>query len=70
MALIDPITPQHDHGLGADLPPAVPEIEQRPGRILDPGFDLTLRPMRYPGRAQKRPAPPRAQTRSRRQTEG
>ena len=48
MALIDPITPQHDHGLGADLPPAVPEIEQRPGRILDPGFDLTLRPMRYP----------------------
>ena len=48
MALIDPISPQHDHGLGADLPPALPEVEQRPTHILDPGFDLTLRPMRYP----------------------
>ncbi len=53
MALIDPITdsqptqvPEGFHGLDADAPAATPV--DRPTNILDPGFDLTLRPMRYP----------------------
>ncbi|MFT6290534.1 MAG: ribonucleoside-diphosphate reductase beta chain [Ilumatobacter sp.] len=47
MALIDPIynEPQAPQ---ADPVPTAPAVSQRPKNILDPGFDLTLRPMRYP----------------------
>ncbi len=38
--------PEGFHGLGADAPASPPLA--RPTNILDPGFDLTLRPMRYP----------------------
>ena len=44
MALIDPII--HDEGFVA--PPPVARPVARTTNILDPGFDLTLRPMRYP----------------------
>ena len=46
MALIDPITSAPEPG-GPDVA-ATPATDVRPTHILDPGFDLTLRPMRYP----------------------
>jgi len=51
MALIDPI--YTDDTLGRDVEPdpahiTAPVGADRPTHILDPGFDLTLRPMRYP----------------------
>jgi ribonucleoside-diphosphate reductase beta chain len=55
MALIDPISPELDDLAPAtdeprDLtsPTVAPTGSERPAHILDPGFDLTLRPMRYP----------------------
>ena len=45
MALIDPFTSYPDADSAADAPPAP---ATRAAHILDPGFDLTLRPMRYP----------------------
>ncbi|MFT4658208.1 MAG: ribonucleoside-diphosphate reductase beta chain [Candidatus Aldehydirespiratoraceae bacterium] len=47
MALIDPIY-NEPQALQADPVPTAPTVSQRPKNILDPGFDLTLRPMRYP----------------------
>ncbi len=45
MALVDPILNDYD----LDAGPAAPPLGlRRPQHILDPGFDLTLRPMRYP----------------------
>ena len=47
MALIDPITSgDYDTFVTPSTPAAAPSARQR--NILDPGFDLTLRPMRYP----------------------
>jgi ribonucleoside-diphosphate reductase beta chain len=47
MALIDPITSDdYDTFVASSTPAAAPVARQR--NILDPGFDLTLRPMRYP----------------------
>jgi ribonucleoside-diphosphate reductase beta chain len=47
MALIDPITSDdYDTFAAPSTPAAAPVARQR--HILDPGFDLTLRPMRYP----------------------
>ena len=47
MALIDPITSDdYDTFAAPSTPAAAPVARQR--NILDPGFDLTLRPMRYP----------------------
>jgi ribonucleoside-diphosphate reductase beta chain len=47
MALIDPITSDdYDTFVAPSTPAAAPVARQR--NILDPGFDLTLRPMRYP----------------------
>ena len=47
MALIDPITSNdYDAFAAPSTPTAAPVARQR--NILDPGFDLTLRPMRYP----------------------
>jgi ribonucleoside-diphosphate reductase beta chain len=46
MALIDPILTGVEYDEDFDIPVAVPTA--RPTHILDPGFDLTLRPMRYP----------------------
>ena len=47
MALIDPITSNdYDAFAVPSTPTAAPVARQR--NILDPGFDLTLRPMRYP----------------------
>ena len=51
MALIDPIYTDDSHGVDTDahsLATTVPVGDARPKHILDPGFDLTLRPMRYP----------------------
>ena len=53
MALIDPIAPEPfapPTGAPAEETAAasVPVGSARPNHILDPGFDLTLRPMRYP----------------------
>jgi ribonucleoside-diphosphate reductase beta chain len=45
MALIDPIYNELQSPHSA---PAAPAVGKRPKNILDPGFDLTLRPMRYP----------------------
>ncbi|MBV1894747.1 MAG: ribonucleotide-diphosphate reductase subunit beta [Ilumatobacteraceae bacterium] len=52
MALIDPIA---DYGQGSaseatgdTVDSFAPEAATKPTNILDPGFDLTLRPMRYP----------------------
>jgi len=45
MAMIDPIG---DYTTSPATPPVEPARATRPGNILDPGFDLTLRPMRYP----------------------
>ena len=47
MALAE--TPFFEEGLGlAPAPQTVPPAAPARGRILDPGFNLTLRPMRYP----------------------
>ena len=46
MALFDPIPDLEPHGITAEAP--LPVATTRPKHILDPGFDLTLRPMRYP----------------------
>ena len=48
MALIDPITDYADAAAIAPIVPLAPHRAARPTNILDPGFDLTLRPMRYP----------------------
>src|SRR6056297_3200677 len=52
MALIDPITdytePQTGESLADEFDSASPVGAERPTNILDPGYDLTLRPMRYP----------------------
>ena len=50
MALIDPIIsdPSEHHGLLAEAPVPSHTPNERAKHILDPGFDLTLRPMRYP----------------------
>jgi ribonucleoside-diphosphate reductase beta chain len=50
MALIDPIIsdPSEHHGLSAETPGPTHTPNERSKHILDPGFDLTLRPMRYP----------------------
>lgn len=52
MALIDPITdddqPAPGEALTDEFEHAPPVGNARPSNILDPGFDLTLRPMRYP----------------------
>ena len=52
MALIDPITdddqPAPGEALTDEFEHAPPVGSARPTNILDPGFDLTLRPMRYP----------------------
>ncbi len=45
MALVDNI---HDFAEPGLEPGATRETGKRPQNILDPGFDLTLRPMRYP----------------------
>ena len=51
MALIDPIYTDDSRGVDTELHSlntTVPVGDARPKHILDPGFDLTLRPMRYP----------------------
>ena len=52
MALIDPITdysePIEGESLADAFESASPVGAARPTNILDPGYDLTLRPMRYP----------------------
>jgi len=51
MALIDPIYTDDSRGVDTEshsLHTTVPIGDARPKHILDPGFDLTLRPMRYP----------------------
>jgi len=53
MALIDPITHDTPSGagpamLGEQFVSSAPATSVRPTNILDPGYDLTLRPMRYP----------------------
>src|SRR6056297_4124950 len=52
MALIDPITdytePQTGESLADEFDSASPVGAKRHTNILDPGYDLTLRPMRYP----------------------
>jgi ribonucleoside-diphosphate reductase beta chain len=47
MALIDPITSDDYETFAAPTTPAAAPVAQD-RHILDPGFDLTLRPMRYP----------------------
>ncbi len=53
MALIDPITDYETstapgETLADEFESAPPVGAARPTNILDPGYDLTLRPMRYP----------------------
>ena len=51
MALIDPIYNEPAASPSTDndtLATRAPVGNSRPKNILDPGFDLTLRPMRYP----------------------
>ena len=52
MALIDPITDYAPvapgEALADEFESASPVGANRPTNILDPGYDLTLRPMRYP----------------------
>lgn len=46
MAMIEPIV---DYPSSSETPASAPPLRAgRPHNILDPGFDLTLRPMRYP----------------------
>jgi ribonucleoside-diphosphate reductase beta chain len=45
MALIDPVS---EPTIDLTEPQPVVSPSQEPGRLLDPGFNLTLRPMRYP----------------------
>ena len=40
--------PELHQPLAAPVAPATPERAPSPGNLLDPGFNLTLRPMRYP----------------------
>jgi ribonucleoside-diphosphate reductase beta chain len=47
MALTDSNALQHAQTLETAKPTSAPAARER-GNILDPGFDLTLRPMRYP----------------------
>ena len=46
MALVDDALHAFDEG--SNQPQSTPLSTERPKNILDPGFDLTLRPMRYP----------------------
>ena len=46
MALVDDALHAFDEG--SNQPQSAPLSTERPKNILDPGFDLTLRPMRYP----------------------
>ena len=46
MALVDDALHAFDEG--SNQPQSTPLSTERPQNILDPGFDLTLRPMRYP----------------------
>jgi ribonucleoside-diphosphate reductase beta chain len=48
MALIDPIIPDYELVEPVAAPSSVVRPVTRATNILDPGFDLTLRPMRYP----------------------
>jgi len=48
MALIDQYPDEFTAPLGDEIGSAPPAPNARPQNILDPGFDLTLRPMRYP----------------------
>jgi ribonucleoside-diphosphate reductase beta chain len=48
MALIDPITDYAQTSPETAPGAAAPGVASKPTNILEPGFDLTLRPMRYP----------------------
>ncbi len=48
MATIDLISGSATNTATAEAADSAPVSSDRPAKILDPGFDLTLRPMRYP----------------------
>ena len=70
MALIDPITDyaRAAETLADEFESAPPVGAVRPTNILDPGYDLTLRPMRYPQFYEMTVTPSRTRGPSRRST--